>query len=440
MHILFLTHYFPPEVNAPASRTFENAKRWVRDGHKVTVITCAPNHPDGVLYPGYQNRIRQWEEVAGIRVLRVMTYLSANAGFLKRTLNYLSYMVSATLLSCLVKEVDIVISTSPQFFCGMAGLWVAMSKGRPWMLEIRDLWPESIIAVGAISNRRIIRALESIETFLYRRADHIVSVTQSFSHHIASRGVDPERISVLTNGADLSQYLPLCRENGIRTELNLEGKFVASYIGTHGMAHGLDIVLRAADLLREEKHIVFLLVGSGAERKRLLDERDTMGLENVLMLPQQPKEQMPRILAASDACLVLLKKHDLFKTVIPSKIFEAMAMERPVILGVEGESKGIIERGNCGLCIEPENERQLAEAVLRLSRDPGAGIQMGLNGGRLVRESFNRDALATSYLEVIKTTAGRGARLFIEGHSGLPNPTYCSSLPVANSGATVRDQ
>jgi glycosyltransferase involved in cell wall biosynthesis len=405
MHILFLTHYFPPEVNAPASRTFENAKRWVRDGHKVTVITCAPNHPDGVLYPGYQNRIRQWEEVSGIRVLRVITYLSANAGFLKRVLNYFSFMISATLLSRLVGEVDIVISTSPQFFCGMAGLWVALSKGRPWILEIRDLWPESIIAVGAICNRSIIKALESVETFLYRRADHVVSLTRSFSHHIAARGVDHARISVLTNGADLSQYMPLCRENGIRKALKLRGKFVASYIGTHGMAHGLDTVLRAADLLREEKDIVFLLVGGGAERERLLARRDEMGLENVLMLPQQPKEQMPHILAASDACMVLLKKQDLFKTVIPSKIFEAMAMERPIILGVEGESKGIIEQGNCGLCIEPENERELAVSVLRLSRDPGEGIQLGLNGGRFVREHFDRDALAKRYLKVIAAAA-----------------------------------
>jgi len=408
VHILFLTHYFPPEVNAPASRTFENASRWVREGHEVTVVTCAPNHPDGVLYPGYQNRIRQWEETAGIRVLRVMTYLSANAGFLKRTLNYLSYMVSATLLSCLVNKVDIVISTSPQFFCGMAGLWVALLKRRPWILEVRDLWPESIIAVGAIRSRSIMKTLESIETFLYRRADHIVSVTQSIRHHIMRRGVAPERISVMTNGADLSRYQPLCRENGIRTKLRLEGKFIASYVGTIGMAHGLDTVLRAADLLRENRDIVFLLVGSGAERERLVARRDEMGLENVLMLPQQLKEQTPPILAASDACLVLLKKRDLFKTVIPSKIFEAMAMERPIILGVEGESREIIEQGNCGLCIEPENELDLAESVLRLSRDPGAGIEMGLNGVRFVRERFDRDVLAKSYLELIAVTAGQG--------------------------------
>ncbi|MHC1729269.1 MAG: glycosyltransferase family 4 protein [Syntrophobacteraceae bacterium] len=404
MHILFLTHYFPPEVNAPASRTFENARRWVQEGHQVTIITCAPNHPDGILYPGYQNRLWQWEETAGIRVLRVMTYLSANAGFLKRILNYFSYMTAATLLSCLVRKVDIVISTSPQFFCGMAGLWVARSKRRPWILEVRDLWPESIIAVGAIRNRYIIKALECIETFLYRRADHIVSVTRSFKDHIAARGVAFERISVLTNGADLSQYQPLCRENGVRAELNLEGKFVASYIGTHGMAHGLDTVLKAAGLLRQQSNIVFLLVGGGAERERLLALRDEMRLENVVMLPQQPKELMPKILAASDVCMVLLKKRDLFKTVIPSKIFEAMAMERPIILGVEGESKEIIRQGDCGICIEPEDEYSLAGSVLQLSKEPATGLQFGLNGGRFVKECFDRDVLAKHYLELIVAT------------------------------------
>jgi glycosyltransferase involved in cell wall biosynthesis len=410
MHIVFLTHYFPPEVNAPASRTFEHAQRWVRAGHKVTVIAGPPNHPDGVLYPGYRNRIRQWEETDGIRVLRVLTYVSANEAFLRRTLNYFSYMISSTLLSFLVRRVDVVISTSPQFFCGMAGLWVAGLKRRPWILEIRDLWPESISAVGAIRNRRVIKALESLETFLYRRADHIVSVTRSFKRHIAARGVDPERISVLTNGVDLSQYHPLRKENGIRTRLNLEGKFIASYLGTHGMAHGLDTVLRAADLLRGQNNIVFLLVGGGAERNRLLARRDELGLKNVLMLPQQPKEQMPHFLAASDACMVLLKKVDLFKTVIPSKMFEAMAMERPIILGVEGESKGIIEQGNCGVCIEPENEHDLAESVMRLSKNPDAGIQMGLNGGRFVREHFDRDTLAKRYLELITAAADQKTR------------------------------
>lgn len=405
MHLLFLTHYFPPEVNAPASRTFENARRWVKAGQRVTVLTCAPSHPRGIVYAGYRNALWQWETLDGIRVLRVMTYLSANKGFLGRILNYLSYMVAATLLSTLVRGVDLVVSTSPQFFCGMAGLWVARLKGRPWVLEIRDLWPESIIAVGAIRSRRVIRLLEGLETFLYRQADHLVSVTHSFREHIMGRGVPGHRISVITNGADLEQFNPLPKENveQLRLGLGLNGKFLASYIGTHGMAHGLDTVLEAARILQRREDICFLLVGDGADRDALLRKKQAMGLDNVLMMPQQPKETMPSFLAASDACMVLLKRNELFKTVIPSKIFEAMAMERPVILGVEGESRSIIEAARCGVCIEPESAEQLAAAVLQMRHDPGLVQRLGSNGRRCAVERYSRDRLASDYLEVLQT-------------------------------------
>ncbi len=403
MHILFLTHYFPPEVNAPASRTFENAKRWVRAGQQVTVLTCAPNHPRGVVYPGYRNALWQWETLDGVRVLRVKTYLSPNKGFLGRILSYLSYMVAATLLCSLVRGVDLVVSTSPQFFCGMAGLWVSRLKRRPWVLEIRDLWPESIIAVGAIRDRRVIRLLESLETFLYRRADHLVSVTHSFKEHILGRGVPAHRISVITNGADLDQFQPLPKENVVRLDLGLNGKFLASYIGTHGMAHGLETVLEAARILKEREDISFLLIGDGAEREALVRKRDALGLKNVIMLPQQPKETMPAFLAASDACMVLLKRQDLFKTVIPSKMFEAMAMERPVILGVEGESRAIIEAARCGVCIEPENAEQLADAVRRMSGDPGLARELGRNGRQWTVDRYSRDHLATKYLEILQS-------------------------------------
>lgn len=405
MHILFLTHYFPPEVNAPASRTYENAKRWIKGGHRVTVITCAPNHPRGIVYPGYRNRLRQWDEKDGIRILRVLTYLSPNEGFLKRTCNYLSYMLSATALSPLVRDVDVVISTSPQFFCGMAGLWVSLLKRRPWVLEIRDLWPESIIAVGAIKHRSIIRLLEGLENLLYFRADHIVSVTRSFKQHIISRGVEPECISVLTNGADFEQFRPMAKRNGVREALGLKDKFVASYIGTHGMAHGLDTVLKAAEILRGKDQIVFLLIGDGAERERLLRQKESLHLQNVLMLPQQPKEKIPEFLAASDASMVLLKRNDLFKTVIPSKIFEAMAMERPIILGVEGESRAIVEQGGCGVWIEPENYNELAQTVLALSEEPDRVEKLGLNGRRFVEAHYSRDVLAERYLRLVEKTA-----------------------------------
>jgi glycosyltransferase involved in cell wall biosynthesis len=408
MHILFLTHYFPPEVNAPASRTHENAKRWVRAGHRVTVLTCAPNHPNGIVYPGYTNRLWQWDEKDGIRILRVKTYLSANKGIKKRILNYVSYMLSAFFFCSMVRQVDLVVSTSPQFFCGLAGFLVSRLKRKPWVLEIRDLWPESIIAVGALTNRSIIRVLEAVESFIYRKADHVVAVTHAFKRHICLRGVPNSRISVITNGADLERYQPGARSNAFRTEMQLNDKFVASYVGTHGMAHGLDTVLRAGQRLQNRDDIVFLLVGDGAERRRLVEQRDKMGLDNVIMLGQQPKERMPDIIAASDACMVLLRDTALFRTVIPSKIFETMAMERPIILGVRGESQGIVEACECGICIEPENETELADAVSVLADRPEKGRALGLNGRRNVAARYNRDALAATYLQCLIDTRNRG--------------------------------
>ena len=269
------------------------------------------------------------------------------------------------------------------------------------MLEIRDLWPESIIAVGALKDRRVINLLEGIETFLYRQADHIIALTHAFKRHIMERGVADDQISVITNGADLEQYQPIKKDNSFREIHSLNGKFVASYVGTHGMAHALETVLQAAKLLEDKPQIQFMLVGDGAERENLIKRKDEMGLKNVLMLPQQKKEIVPEILAASDACMVLLRKTDLFKTVIPSKIFEAMAMERPIVLGVQGESADIVNEADCGVCIEPENSRQLADAILELSGDPKRTERLGQNGGVFVRTNYNRDDLAMRYLDVL---------------------------------------
>ena len=404
MHILFLTHYFPPEVNAPASRTYENAKRWIKEGHKVTVITCTPSHPNGIVYPGFKNKLWHWDELDGIRILRVKTYLSANKGFAKRILNYVSFMFSASIFCPLAGKADIVVSTSPQFFCGLAGYFVSRLKRSAWVLEIRDLWPESIIAVGAIKNRRVINLLEGLETWMYRKADRIVALTNAFKRHIAGRGVNQEKISLITNGADLELFRMLPMENGFRKEQGLEGKFVVSYVGTHGMAHGLDTVFETACTIKDESNIVFLLVGDGAEKARLLEEKQKLGLSNVIMLPQQKKEKMPEIIAASNACMVLLKKTDLFKTVIPSKIFESMAMEKPIILGVDGECREIIEEGDCGICIEPENAQALADAVLNLYEDKELAKRLGRNGSSFVRKSYDREMLAMEYLKLLEST------------------------------------
>lgn len=400
MRILFLSHYFPPEVNAPATRTFEHCRQWVRNGHDVTVVTCAPNHPRGVVYEGYRNRLFQREERDGVKVIRIWTYVTANEGFVKRTLNYVSYMVMVILLIPWLPKADVLLSTSPQFFNGLAGYFVSRLKHIPWVLEIRDLWPESILTVGAIKNKTIIRALEYLEMFAYRKADHIVPVTDAFKRYILKKGIDDSKITVIKNGVDLDFYQAGPADDSLAEELGVKGRFVASYVGTHGMAHHLETVLEAAKLV-ENPDIVFLLVGDGARREKLAQLKEDMGLENVIMVRQLPKERMPGLWSITDASLVLLRKSDLFKTVIPSKIFESMAMQRPIILGVEGEVQTIIEQAESGICIEPENAGQLAEAVEQLYLDRSYAVQLGANGRRHVEDYFDRSVLAKRYEELM---------------------------------------
>ena len=401
MRILFLSHYFPPEVNAPATRTFEHCKQWVEHGHEVTVISCTPHHPMGKVYPGYKNKFYQVEECEGIRTIKVLTYVTENSGFLKRTWNYVFYMLMVILVAPFISKADVVISTSPQFFNGLAGYFVSRIKRCPWVLEIRDLWPESILAVGAIKNKSAIKLLEWLEKFVYKKADHIVPVTFAFKRHIEKHGGDASKITVIRNGVNFDLFKLQERNSEYARSLGVESKFVASYVGTHGMAHGLNVILDAAEKLKDKPNIVFLMIGDGAEKATLLKEKKKRQIDNVIMLDQQPKQAMPNIWSISDISLVLLKKQDLFLTVIPSKIFETMAMKKPMILGVRGESQALIEEGNAGICIEPENVDELVAAVVKLSEDSDAYQQYAENGYTFVQKDFDRKKLANQYEAIL---------------------------------------
>ncbi len=401
MKILFLSHYFPPEVNAPATRTHEHCKKWVAMGHEVTVLSCVPHHPMGKAYPGYRNKLVHVEYRDGIKAIKVLTYITANEGFLKRTFNYVFYMVMAILVAPFLSKADVVVSTSPQFFNGLAGYFVSRIKRAPWLLEIRDLWPESILAVGAIRNRRVIAVLEAIERFVYRKADHIVPVTNAFKTHIVARGARPEKVTVIRNGVDLTFFGEVPPDEEYAAQIGVAGKFVASYVGTHGMAHGLDTIIKAAEILRPRTDIVFLMAGDGAERQRLQDQITQLQLTNVIMLGQLPKEEMPKLWSISGASLVLLRKLDLFLTVIPSKIFESMAMKKPIVLGVEGESREIIEEAGAGVAIEPESATALAETIRRLADDPELCMRLGNQGRCYVEANFDRSVLAERYEAVL---------------------------------------
>jgi hypothetical protein len=397
MHILFLTDNFPPEVNAPASRTFEHCREWVKEGHQVTVITGVPNFPKGEIYNGYQNKLWQSEDMAGIRVIRVWSYITANAGFGKRILDYQSYMVTATLASLFVRKVDVVVGTSPQLFTVCAAYVVGLLKHVPFVFELRDLWPESIVAVGAMRGGFGIRALEKLAAMLYRKATLIVSVTHAFRAKLIASGINPDKITVVTNGVDGSRFSPQAKDAALAQSLGLEGKFVAGYIGTHGMAHGLETILQAAALLRNDDAVRFLLLGDGARKAEIQAMAADMALDNVIFLDSVPKEDVVRYWSLLDAAIIHLKKSEVFTTVIPSKLFEAMGMGIPVLHGVSGESAGIVEREQVGLLFESENAAQLAAQLRRLQDEPALYQQLRANGlaaaGRYDRANLARQML-----------------------------------------------
>jgi glycosyltransferase involved in cell wall biosynthesis len=405
VHLLFLTDNFPPEVNAPASRTFEHCREWVRKGHRVTVITCAPNFPKGKVFDGYQNKAFQTETIEGIKVIRVWSYITANEGFVRRILDYLSFMASAIVASPRVHDVDLVIGTSPQFFTAVAAYVVSRMKRIPYVFELRDLWPESIKAVGAMKDSFAIRMLERLEMFLYRKAARIVSVTESFKQVLMRRGIEGTKIEVVTNGVDVSQFKPRPKDPELTRKLGLEGKFVAGYIGTHGMAHALETLLKAADRLRGQD-FAFIFLGDGARKQALREMADQMKLDNVVFIDSVPKADVPKYWSLLDVSIIHLRKTELFTTVIPSKMFECMGMGIPVLHGVEGESADIVRREQVGIPFEPEGVDQLCEALRSLKSDPARLARFREQCLRAAG-NYDRTYLALRMLKVLEDAAAR---------------------------------
>ncbi len=412
MRILFLTHYFHPEGNAPATRVYEMCRRFVKLGFEVDVVTGAPNVPSGVVYPGYRNRWRSREVVEGIQTLRVWTYVAPNKGTVRRILNYLSFCATATLAGLGARRPDLVIATSPQFFCGWAGVFVSRLRRIPFVLEIRDLWPESIAAVGAMRSSWLLRALGWLEQRMYAAATRIVTVGRGYQQQLEARGVPADRISVIPNGVDLGMFDPAADGSDLRARFAPNGEFLCSYVGTIGMGCGLAVVLRAAERLREigRRDVVFLLVGDGAVREELEREARAAGLDRIVFTGRLPKADMPRVLAASDACLVHLARRELFRSVMPSKIFEAAAMAKPILLGVEGFAAEVVAQAGAGICIEPENAAQLVDAVLRLASDRELARRLGRAGSERIARAYDYSELAREYAALIRGVLAAEAR------------------------------
>lgn len=405
MHILFLTDNFPPELNAPATRTYEHGKEWVEAGAEVTIITCNPNFPRGELFEGYQNKLKQVEMMDGMRVVRVWTYMTANKGFVRRSLDYFSFAFMASVFGFFEKA-DVIVATSPHFFTTWAGWFLSKLKGKPWIFELRDLWPESIASVGAMSKEsRIYKILEKIEMGLYRSADLVIPNTPAFKAKLKSRGISEEKIHVISNGANLELFDTTKESSKLKEELGIKEDFVIGYIGTHGLAHSLDFVVRSIGEF-DFKNIHFLFIGDGAEKDKVVEIAESLSLKNVTFLDPIPKEQIPAYLSVTNAALVPLSKTDTFKTVIPSKIFEACAMGKPIILGVEGQAKKLINEIGAGICYEPENADEFKKAVNKIASDLELYEELSKKA-LILAERYDRKELALEMLDVIETLVYR---------------------------------
>lgn len=401
MNIAYYSHYFVPEIGAPSARIYDMAEEWIRRGHGVQVATCFPNHPTGILYPGYERRWYARETLDGIDVHRYWTYITPNKGFIKKSIGHLSFYPSALASARRLEPPDVFIGTSPTFFAAMAAARVAKRRRRPFIMEVRDLWPALFVELGVLRNRVLLAALERLELSLYRRAARVVTVTESFRRNLIDRGVPAEKVATIPNGADVDYWRDSGQGNALRERLGLEGRFVVLYIGTHGISQALTSALRAAGRLRDVPDVVLLLVGEGAEKEKLQSFAAAEGLGNVMFIDPVGKDEVRAFYSMADLCLVPLRDIPLFSTFIPSKMFEMLAMGRPTIGSVAGEAAEIFRRSGGAVVVPPEDDEALARAVRELRADPGRRAEMSHAGRRYVAENYSRAALAGRYLDLI---------------------------------------
>ncbi len=402
MNILFLTDNFPPETNAPASRTYEHAKEWVKSGAHVTVITTAPNFPNGKVHDGYKNDLYKIETMDGIKVIRVWTFITANQGFMLRTLDFISFMFSAIIASISQKKIDIIIGTSPQFFTALAACIISKLKRKPWIFEVRDLWPDSIVGLKYLKKGFLFKCLKKIEYFLYKDAKKIIVVTKSFKKILVENGIDKEKIKCITNGVDCNKFHPNKNSEELKNSLEISNNIVFGYIGTHGEAHGLETLLECAKKIQDNNaKVKFLFIGQGSKKKSLMLHAEANKLKNVIFLDSVSRDEIVNYWSVIDYSIIHLKKLEIFKTVIPSKIFESIAMQKPILIGVDGEAKEIIENNNLGLFFSPENVDELISKINFVLENPEEVKKFKINTEK-IRFSYHRPNLAKKMLEIIE--------------------------------------
>lgn len=401
MRILYLSQYFPPEVGATQTRAHEMAQGLLRAGHSVTMLTEVPNHPEGVIRPAYRGRLWVREELDGIDVIRVWVKTAPVKTMRTRLAFYLTYMLAAALAGLLLARgrYDALVATSPPLFVGGTALFLSRLRRIPLVFEVRDLWPESAVALGELNNPRFIRWATALEERCYARARRIVVVTSGIRDRLAARGYG-DKLALIPNGANTDLFRPQPEAGrALRERLGLGERFLAVYAGIHGVAQGLETVLEAARLAPA---VHFLLVGDGPRKADLLRLKEELGLANVTLADAEPREAMPAYLSAADVALVPLRKVEIFQGAVPSKMFDAWACACPVALSIAGEARTVLERAGGGVFVEPEEPAALAAALQALAGDRPRCREMGAAGRRFVEAHYSRQAQARQLVELLE--------------------------------------
>lgn len=419
MNILLIHQYFLGDRDPGGSRFNQFVKYWTAAGHRVTVVAGNVNYATGRKDAKYGRRLIMKESHSDkLTVYRCYVSDAYNKSFLGRMWGYISFTLSS-LLACLfrVGRHDVMIVTSPPLFVGITGIIFSWLRNIPMIFEVRDLWPESAIDAGVLKNKWLIRAAYRVERLCYKRAAKINVLTPAFREKlILDKGVDPQKICYVPNGADLDLFEPGEKNNWVRERYGLVGKFVVTYMGAHGVANDLRSLLRVAELCQDEPDIVFMLVGDGMEKAKLMRIAAEKGLRNVIFVPPQPKEDVAHFCRASDVCTAVLKKADTFKTVYPNKVFDYMSCAKPILIGIDGVARQLVEESGSGFYVDPDNPYEFKARILQLYRDPELAARLGDNGYRYVAAHFSRQTLAGRYESELRDTAHR-ARSPVRGLS-----------------------
>ena len=408
MNVLLIHQYYLGKNEGGGSRFNEMCKYWAEDGLDITVVAGTVHYATGIKDEKYKGKWNVREQDKKVKVIKCFVAGCYNKNFLGRFFGYVSFFLSSLWAGLFhIGKIDVIIATSPPLTVGLTAILLSFFRRTPFIFEIRDLWPDSAIQSGVLKNKFLIKLSYWLENISYRKAKKLVVLTPAFEKYLLGKGITEEKITFIPNAADLDLFEPGNKNNWVRKEYNLGKKFVVLYTGAHGRANALSQVIETADLLKEYKDIVFMLVGDGMEKPKLKELVENLGLNNIIFVDTQPKDRMADFINASDVCTAVLKRLDVFKTVYPNKVFDYMSCGKPIIIGIDGAARELIEKAQCGVFAEPENPKKIKDAVLFFYSNRNLCKMYGDRGRKFVEAQMNRKIMAERYEELLKNVSKR---------------------------------